>query len=63
MADRENVPESLYETAGILEDYGVEVRYPGDWIELNEEDIKEAHQSAIRIKEFVKDKLNRLPLD
>ena len=57
----ENVPDSLYETADILEDYGVEVRYPGDGIELNEEDMKEAYQAALKIKEFVKDKLNRLP--
>jgi hypothetical protein len=27
---KENVPDSLYETAEVLEDYGVEVRYPGD---------------------------------
>jgi hypothetical protein len=57
----ENVPDNLYETAEILEDYGVEVRYPGDWVLLNEEDIREAHQAAVKIKEFVKDKLDRRP--
>ena len=57
----ENVPDSLYGTAEILEDYGVEVRYPGDWTLLNEEDIHEAYQAALKIKEFVKDKLDRLP--
>lgn len=61
LAAGENVPESLYETADILEDYGVEVRYPGDGLELNEEDMQEAYQAALKIKDFVKDKLNRLP--
>jgi hypothetical protein len=56
-----NVPDNLYENVEILEDYGVAVRYPGDWTELNEEDIQEAYQVALKVKEFVKDKLNRLP--
>jgi HEPN domain-containing protein len=54
----ENVPDSLYEIAEILEDYSVEVRYPGDWTSLNEEDIHEAYQAALKIKEFVKVKLD-----
>jgi HEPN domain-containing protein len=61
LATVENVPDNLYETAEILEDYGVAVRYPGDWILLNAEDIREAHQAAIEIKEFVKDQLDQRP--
>ncbi|TCL62323.1 HEPN domain-containing protein [Hydrogenispora ethanolica] len=54
---QENVPDSIYGTAEILEDYGVEVRYPGNGIELDQEDIHEAYQAALRIKEFVKEKM------
>jgi CheY-like chemotaxis protein len=61
LATVEKVPDNLYVTAEILEDYGVEVRYSGDWNLLNAEDIREAHQAAIEIKEFVKDKLDRRP--
>jgi HEPN domain-containing protein len=61
LAAGEKVPDSLYETADILEDYGVEVRYPGDGIELNEEDMQEAYQAALKVKEFVKEKLDHLP--
>jgi HEPN domain-containing protein len=61
LATVENVPDNLYETAEILEDYGVAVRYPGDWNLLNAEDIREAHQVAIEIKEFVKGQLDRRP--
>lgn len=32
LAPGENILDSLYGTAEILEDYGVRVRYPGDWI-------------------------------
>ncbi len=49
----ENIPDKIYNAAEILEDYGVEVRYPGDWIDLNEDDIKEAYQAALDIKEYV----------
>ena len=41
-----------------LEDYGVEVRYPGDWTLLNEADIHEAYQAALKIKEFVIEKMD-----
>lgn len=51
LATQENVSDISYRTAEILEDYGVEVRYPGDWTLLNEEDIHETHQAALRIKE------------
>ncbi|HBE77747.1 MAG TPA: hypothetical protein DDW65_08160 [Firmicutes bacterium] len=58
LAEKESVLDSLYETAEILEDYGVEVRYPGDWTQLTAEDIHEAYQAALKIKEFIKQKIN-----
>jgi HEPN domain-containing protein len=61
IAAQEDVPDNLYETAEILEDYGVDVRYPGDWIELNETDVQEAYQAALKIKKFVNDNLDHLP--
>lgn len=56
----ETIPDKIYRAAEILDDYGVEVRYPGDWVELNEDDIKEAYQGALDIKEFVILKVNSL---
>ena len=41
-----------------MDDYGVEVPYPDDWTLLNEEDIHEAHQAALKIKEFQKGKMD-----
>ena len=58
LAAGENVPDSLYGTAEMLEDYGVEVRYPGNGIELNQEDVHEAFQAALKIKEFIKEKMD-----
>jgi HEPN domain-containing protein len=58
LATVESVPDNLYETAEILEDYGVEVRYPGNGIELDKEDMHEAYQAALRIKEFVKKQMD-----
>jgi HEPN domain-containing protein len=58
LAAGENVPDSLYGTAEILEDFGVEVRYPGNGIELNQEDVHEAFQAALKIKEFIKEKMD-----
>lgn len=58
LGEFETIPDKIYRAAEILEDYGVEVRYPGDWVELNEDDIKEAYQGALDIKEFVILKVN-----
>jgi HEPN domain-containing protein len=58
LATQENVPDNLYEMAEVLEDYGVEVRYPGNGIELNPEDVQEAYQAALRIREFTKAKMD-----
>lgn len=57
LAAGENVPDSLYRIAEILEDYSVEIRYPGNGIELNHEDIIEAYQAALKIKGFIKGKI------
>lgn len=57
LAAGDNVPDGIYNAAEILEDYGVEIRYPGDWAQLNEEDIYEAYQAALKIKEFIKGKI------
>lgn len=48
-----NVPDEVYDSAEILEDYGVNIRYPGDWFEPSVQDIEEAYNSAKKIKEFV----------
>ena len=58
LAIQENVPDSIYGTAEILEDYSVEIRYPGNGIELNQEDTHEAYQAALKIKEFIKEKID-----
>ncbi len=62
LAVHENVPDSLYATAEILEDFGVEVRYPGDWNQLDEADIQEAYQAALRLKEAVKSRMAKTSL-
>jgi len=41
----------------ILNDYGVEVRYPGDWFRPSLKDTQEALQKAKEVKEFVSGKL------
>jgi hypothetical protein len=46
---KERIPDSLY---------GVEVRCPGDGTQLTEEDMHEAYQAALKIKEFIKLKVN-----
>lgn len=49
----EDVPDEIYDSSEILEDYGVNIRYPGDWFEPSIQDIDEAYNSAKKIKEFV----------
>ncbi|HBF38750.1 MAG TPA: hypothetical protein DDW50_15705 [Firmicutes bacterium] len=58
LVEKESNLDSLYETVEILEDYGVEVRYPGDGTLLTEENMHEAYQAALKIKEFIKLKVN-----
>jgi HEPN domain-containing protein len=58
IAGQETVPDSVYEVAEVLEDYSVEVRYPGNWNEINDDDIRGAYHSALKIKAFIKEKMN-----
>ncbi len=37
----------------ILNRYYIKTRYPGDYPEFNEDDAKEAFESALEIEEFV----------
>jgi hypothetical protein len=46
--------------AELLSPYAVEIRYPGDVLEVPREDAEEAYTSAIAIWEFV---LKQLPAD
>lgn len=57
ISGQESVSDELYSTAEILEDYGVEVRYPG-YSEPTEKDVEEAYEAAIKIKELFAKKMN-----
>ncbi|NOY57817.1 MAG: HEPN domain-containing protein [Calditrichaeota bacterium] len=50
-------PDKIYDIAGELEGYAVEIRYPDDWFEPTINDAKEAFQNAEKIKSWVLDKL------
>lgn len=58
VSEQEFISEDLYLSAEILEDYGVEVRYPG-YSELTEKDIEEAYQAAVKIKEEITKKMSQ----
>ncbi|MCK4614623.1 MAG: HEPN domain-containing protein [Thermoplasmata archaeon] len=45
--------ESLREYCLVLNDYGVEIRYPDYWSEPAMEDAKEAYRYAKKVREFV----------
>ena len=51
------VSDDLYSSAEILEDYGVEVRYPG-YSEPKEKNVEEAYKAAINIKKAIVEKMN-----
>lgn len=53
IADIEPIPYEIYDSAEVLEDYGVNIRYPADWFEPTIEDMEEAYNSAKKIKEFI----------
>jgi HEPN domain-containing protein len=56
ISDVDTDSADLYPMAEILEDYGVEVRYPGDW-EPSATDVEEAFQASNIIKEYVTKRL------
>jgi len=58
ISEQDLVSDGLYSTAEILEDYGVEVRYPG-YSEPTEKDVEEAYQAAINIKKAIIEKMNK----
>lgn len=55
--EKEKVSSEFYDILENLEDYAVEVRYPGDWIEIASEDVTEAYETAKKVKEFVLSKI------
>jgi HEPN domain-containing protein len=53
LQDQNLETSELYTFAEILEDYGVEIRYPSEQINLSDQNVEEAYNAAIKIKEFV----------
>lgn len=58
ISEQESISEDIYLKAEILEDYGVAVRYPG-YPEPTEEDIEEAYQAALDIKNEFSERMNK----
>jgi len=44
----------------LLNRYYIETRYPGDYPEFSQKDAREAYQAALRIKEFVIEKIHSI---
>ena len=53
ISDIVSIPSEVYDSSEILEDYGVSIRYPGDWFEPSTNDVEEAYNSAKKVREFV----------
>jgi HEPN domain-containing protein len=53
LVDQDSEAHTLYPFAEVLEDYGVEVRYPGEQLKLTEQDVEEAYDAALKIKEVI----------
>ena len=51
---------ALAQSAIILNDYAVEVRYPDDWRKIEVEEAHEAVKQALQIREFILPKLKIL---
>lgn len=49
--------ESLKDNAVFLNTFYIETRYPGDYPEFSMKDAKEAYEAAIKVKEFVLEKI------
>lgn len=58
IGEKEEISEGIYEMVEKLEDYAVEIRYPDDWFEPTQEDVKEAYEIAKKVKEFVLNKIS-----
>ena len=44
----------------LLNRYYIETRYPGDYSEFSQKEAREAYQAALRIKEFVIEKIHSI---
>ncbi|MEK6645736.1 MAG: HEPN domain-containing protein [Candidatus Firestonebacteria bacterium] len=51
--------KELNEEAVLLSEFYIESRYPGDWPKFSWDDAKKAYNSALKIKEFVLDKIEK----
>jgi HEPN domain-containing protein len=58
LSEKMPVDESLYDFAAQLDDYAVEVRYPGLASDPSFEETQNAYNSVLHIKKFVLEKLN-----
>ena len=52
------VPDVWFEKALVVEDYGVELRYPDSKIELSDNDVEDAISIAKEFRAFIVPKLN-----
>ncbi|MBM4175274.1 MAG: HEPN domain-containing protein [Ignavibacteria bacterium] len=55
----QSIKEELH-LADVLTDYAVEIRYPDEWYEPNLQETKEAHEIALKVKEVILKKFERL---
>lgn len=53
----DKVSDQMYSIAEILESYAVEMRYPDEWYEPSEEEAKEAYSIAVKIREYILEKI------
>ncbi|HEY5563136.1 MAG TPA: HEPN domain-containing protein [Clostridiaceae bacterium] len=58
ISEQQVVSDDFYITAEILEDYGVEVRYPG-YSEPTEREVEEAYKAATSIRNKVVQKMDK----
>jgi HEPN domain-containing protein len=52
ISTRTQVPDEIYDSASILEDFAVEIMYPDTSVELSDQDIPQAFQIAKLIREY-----------
>ena len=59
IVDVEAVPDEIYDSAEVLEDYGVNIRYPDGWFEPTLEDVEEAYNAAKKLKGFINTRIEK----
>ena len=57
ISEKENVDEDIYQICEIINDYSVEVRYPGDSAEPEKQEVEEAINIAEKAINYFKRKL------